>query len=143
MILRLFNFGRFAALLLCGLAFSAAPASADGCGSYGCYQPAPDVVQPVAQPCCYQPCSCCGCGSSYYSSYYPAYTYPQAYGYQAGYNYGYGGAGGYAGGYEGGYQGGYQGGVVAPRIYRPRVAFPRYFGPRRYLGPRRVYARFR
>jgi hypothetical protein len=136
MILRLFGLGRFAALLLCGLAFGAAPAAADGCG-YGCYQPAPVVVQPV-QPCCYQPCSCCGCGSSYYSTYYAAYTYPSTC------------CGGYAGyGWGYGYGAGYAGEALAPPVLRPRVVAPPYWGPRRsYWGPRRyvggrLYARYR
>jgi hypothetical protein len=132
MILRLFSISRFAALLLAvtglGLGFGAAPAAAGGCGYYGCYAAARVVVQPYY----YQSCSCCGCGTSaYYTSYYPAYTYPSAdYGYATGYD------------YATGYGYGYEGAVVAPRVYRPRAAFPRYFGPRRYIGPRRAYARY-
>jgi len=93
MILRFFNLSRLAALLLfAGLAFGAAPASA-GCGYDGCYAPvAPVIVQPVFYP----SCSCCGCGSSYYTSYYGAYTYPSY-----SYGYGCGGCGGY--GYGVGY----------------------------------------
>jgi hypothetical protein len=127
MIVRLFSVGRIAALLLFGLGFGAAPAAAGGCGYNGCYAPAPVV---------YQSCGCCGCGSSYYTSYYAAYAYPA---YASGCC-GYGAAGyGYGVGY--GYGAGY-GGVVAPPVYRPRVAYPRYIGPRRYLGPRVLRARY-
>jgi hypothetical protein len=73
MIMRVLSFSRFAALMLFGLAFSAAPAAAQ-CG--GCYAPAPVVVQPV-----YAPCSCCGCGSAYYGYYAAAYAYPYYSGY--------------------------------------------------------------
>ena len=129
MILRMLQFGRFAALLLVGLGFSAVPASAD-CGYGGCYAAAPVVVQPYY----YQSCSCCGCGSAYYTSYYPAYTYPTAYyGYQAA-AYGCGGCGygyGYGAGYA--YQGGVAAGVIGPRYYRPRVYGARYLGPRRFV----------
>src|SRR5882762_5838227 len=79
MFLRMLQLGRLAALLIVvGLGFGAAPASA-GCGYSGCYAAAPVVVEP--QPVYYQSCSTCcgGCGSAYYSSYYPAYTYPTAY----------------------------------------------------------------
>jgi hypothetical protein len=52
---RMFNYGRIAALLLFGSCFGlgigAEPVAAGGCG-YGCYAPAPVIVQP----------SCCGCG---------------------------------------------------------------------------------
>jgi hypothetical protein len=143
MILRMFTLGRVAALLLLGLlAFGATPAAA-GCGYDGCYAPpAPVVVQPVY----YQSsCSCCGCGASYYATYYPAYTYPAipavvGYGGCGGCGYGgvgYGGYGGYGAvgvgyaGYGPGYGAGYGGPVVGPRLW----------GPRRYVGPRRVYAR--
>ena len=103
MILRFFNLSRLAALLLfAGLAFGAAPASA-GCGYDGCYAPvAPVIVQPVFYP----SCSCCGCGSSYYTSYYGAYTYPSY-----SYGYGCGGCGGYGYGVGYGYGGGYGYGV--------------------------------
>jgi hypothetical protein len=132
MILRLFSIGRIAALLIFGLGFGAAPAAAGGCG-YGCFAPAPVVVQPYYN----QSCGCCGCGSSYYASYYPAYAYPAvAVGAGCcGYGAGYGVGAGY--GYGPGY-----GGVVAPRVYRSRVVLPRYYGPRRYIGPRRVLARY-
>jgi hypothetical protein len=79
MTLRVLSFGRIAALLLFGLcfgvAFSATPAAAGGCG-YGCggygYVAAPVVVQPYY----YQSCSCCGCGAAYAypSPYYGAYA---------------------------------------------------------------------
>jgi hypothetical protein len=131
MIMRVLNFSRFAALLLVGLGFGAAPAAAQGC----CYAPTPIVVQPY-----YQSCSCCGCGSSsYYGSYYAAWAYPSAYyGYQtAGYGYGYGAGYGYGDGYTG-YQAPIVPRYVAPRVYAPRVypryvAYPRYFAPRRPL----------
>jgi hypothetical protein len=134
MILRVFTLGRVAALLLVGLAFGASPAAA-GCGYNGCYAPLP--VPYVAQPYYYQSsCSCCGCGSLYYGSYYGAYTYPSmpypdysSYGYGAyGYGYGYG----YGPSY-----GGYGGPVVGPRVYGSRPFH------RRYVGPRRMYARAR
>jgi hypothetical protein len=135
MIERLLNFCRIAALLCVGLGFglSATPAAAQ-CG--GCY------AAPVVS------CGCCGCGSSYYGGYYAAYAYPSygggccggGYGgYGGGYGYGsYGDGYGY-GGYGGGYVGvgvGIGGPVVAPRVWGPR---PYY---RRYVGPRRVYARY-
>jgi hypothetical protein len=114
MIMRVISFSRFAALLLFGLGFGAAPAAAQ-CG--GCYAAAPVVVQPV-----YSPCSCCGCGTSayygggYYGGYYAsAYAYP----FYAGY------------GYEDP-----DVDVYAPRVYAPRVYAPRVYGPRRYVGPR-------
>jgi hypothetical protein len=146
MILRFFNLSRFAALLFAGLAFGAAPASA-GCGYDGCYAPvAPVVVQPYYYPSC---SSCCGgCGSSYYGSFYGAYAYPSyswgtgcggcgGYGYGYGYGAGYGYGVGYAGygvgvDYGVGYGAGY---AVGPRVWGPR---PYY---RRWVGPRRMYAR--
>ena len=107
MFMRVLNFSAFAALLFAGLAFGSAPASAQ-CG--GCYVPV------------YQPC---GCGSvGYYGGYYQA-TYGYAANYGVGYGYGYGG--GYGGGYVG---------AAAPYYFRPRVAYPRYWGPRR------VFARY-
>jgi hypothetical protein len=125
MILRAFTLGRVAALLLGGLAFGSTPASA-GCG--GCYAPVPVPVD--VQPYYYQSsCSCCSCGWSYYGSYYGAYTYPSmpypdyAYGY--GYGYGYGAN-----------YGGYAGPVVGPRVYGGRPFY------RRYVGHRRLYARY-
>jgi|SRR5215470_4198499 len=147
MISRLFSMGRFAALLLCGLAFGAAPAAADGygCGPGGCYRPAPApvVVAPPVQPCCVQACSCCGCGSSYYGSYYPAYAYPS---YASSCCGGYGGGYGYGGwGYGYGYTSASYDvgvGVPPPPVYGPRVVAPRYWGPRRYWGARRLYARY-
>jgi predicted MFS family arabinose efflux permease len=120
MILRLFSVGRLAALLLFGL--GVAPAAAGGCvyGS-GCFAPGP-----VIQPYYYQSCGCCGCGSSYYASFYPAYAYPAiAVG---------AGCCGYAYGYGAGY------GVAPAPVFRPRVAYPRYVGPRRY--PRPVSVRY-
>jgi hypothetical protein len=129
MILRMLQLGRFAALLLVGLGFSAAPASA-GCGYSGCYAAAPVIVQP--QPYTYQSCSCCGCGSAYYTSYYPAYTYPSAYyGYEGGY--GCGGCG-YGYGYGAGYAyAGVDVGAVGPGYYRHRAYGPRYVGARRFV----------
>ncbi|MET0629518.1 MAG: hypothetical protein ABWY92_01550 [Xanthobacteraceae bacterium] len=106
MFMRFLNFSAFAALLVAGLAFGSAPASAQ-CG--GCYVPV------------YQPC---GCGSvGYYGGYYQA-----TYGYAANYGVGYGGGYGY--GYGGYAYGGYAA-AVAPYYYRPRVAYPRYWGARR------------
>jgi hypothetical protein len=106
MFMRVLNFSAFAALLVAGLAFGSAPASAQ-CG--GCYVPV------------YQPC---GCGSvGYYGGYYQA-----TYGYAANYGVGYGGGYGY--GYGGYAYGGYAA-AVAPYYYRPRVAYPRYWGARR------------
>src|SRR6266540_4347593 len=126
MIMRVLSFSRFAALLIVGLAFGAAPAAAQ-CG--GCYAAAPVVVQPVY----YQSCSCCGCGAGYYGAYYQAaYVYPTTYGAGCcgtGYGYGYGG---YTAGYEVAPR------YVAPRVYAPRVAYPRYVGPARYYPPRRA-----
>jgi hypothetical protein len=127
MILRLLSVGRLAALLLFGL--GVAPAAAGGGCVYGsgCFAPGP-----VIQPYYYQSCGCCGCGSSYYASFYPAYAYPAVavgagccgYGYGSGYAYGYGV--------------GY--GVAPAPVFRPRVAYPRYIGPRRY--PRPVSVRY-
>ena len=89
---------RFALLLftsVCfGLGVGAAPAAAGGCG-YGCYAPAPVIVQPY-----YSSCSCCGCGGASYGYY--------GYG-----GYGYAGYGGY-----GAYAADYDAVVVAP-YYRP------------------------
>ena len=132
MILRLFSVGRLAALLLFGL--GVAPAAAGGCYGSGCFAPGP-----VIQPYYYQSgCGgCCGgCGSSYYTTFYAAYAYPAVAVPSAccGYGYGYGYGAGY--GYGPGY------GVVAPPVYRPRVAYPRYYGPRRYIGPRVLRARY-
>jgi hypothetical protein len=123
MILRLFSVGRLAALLLFGL--GVAPAAAGGGCVYGsgCFAPGP-----VIQPYYYQSCSCCGCGSSYYASFYPAYAYPAV------------AVGAGCCGYGYGYGVGY--GVAVPPVYRPRVAYPRYIGPRRYFGPRVVRARY-
>jgi hypothetical protein len=68
---RVFDLSRIATLVLFGLCFAigfgAAPAVARGCG-YGCYAPAPVVVQPYY----YQSCSCCGCGSVNGADTYPA-----------------------------------------------------------------------
>ncbi|HZN30863.1 MAG TPA: hypothetical protein VFB88_16030 [Xanthobacteraceae bacterium] len=125
MFMRVLNFSAFAALLFAGLTFGSAPASAQ-CG--GCYVPV------------YQPC---GCGSvGYYGGYYQS-TYGYAANYGVGYGggccatgYGYGsGYGGYAYGGGYGYGGGYVG-AAAPYYYRPRVAYPRYWGARR------VFARY-
>jgi hypothetical protein len=108
MFMRFLNFSAFAALLVAGLAFGSAPASAQ-CG--GCYVPV------------YQPC---GCGSvGYYGGYYQA-----TYGYAANYGVGYGGYGSGGYGYGGYAYGGYAA-AVAPYYYRPRVAYPRYWGARR------------
>ena len=75
MFMRVLKLSAFAALLVAGLAFGSAPASAQ-CG--GCYVPV------------YQPC---GCGSvGYYGGYYQA-----TYGYAANYGVGYGGGYGYGG----------------------------------------------
>jgi hypothetical protein len=80
-----FTSGRIAALLLFGFCFAfsigAEPALAGGCG-YGCYAPAPVIVQPSCS------CSCCGCGGyGGYGGYgYGGYA---AYGYGGGYEYGY------------------------------------------------------
>jgi hypothetical protein len=119
MILRLFSVGRLAALLLLGL--GVAPAAAGGCYGSGCFAPGP-----VIQPYYYQSCGCCGCGSSYYASFYPAYAYPAV---AVG-----AGCCGYAYGYGAGY------GVAPAPVFRPRVAYPRYVGPRRY--PRPVSVRY-
>jgi hypothetical protein len=132
MISRVFNLGRFAALLLCGLAFGAVPASADGCGPYGCYQPAPVAAPPVAMPVMPPPCSCCGCSSSYYLGYYPAYTFPTCCGWGGGYP-----GFGFGYGYGYGYDVGYRYGWGLPRDgWRPRYGG----GARYYTGPR-VYSR--
>jgi hypothetical protein len=132
MMMRVLNFCRIAALLCVGLGFglSATPAAAQ-CGYGGCYA-APVIAPPVVS------CGCCGCGS-YYNSYYAAYAYPSygsgccggGYGYGG---YGYGGYGYGGGGYVGLNVG--VGPVVAPRVWGPR---PYY---RRYVGPRRLYARY-
>jgi len=92
MTMRLFSFGRTAAVLLFGLcfgaSFNAAPAAAQcgGCGgygySYGYYAPAPVVVQPS--------CGCCSCGGYGYGGYaYGAYGYAAPYwgAYAVGYGY--------------------------------------------------------
>jgi hypothetical protein len=114
MFMRVLNFSAFPALLVAGLAFGSAPASAQ-CG--GCYVPV------------YQPC---GCGSvGYYGGYYQA-TYGYAANYGVGYGGGYGyGSGGYGGYGYGGYAYGGYAAAVAPYYYRPRVAYPRYWGARR------------
>ena len=104
MIMRVLSFSRLAALLIVGLGFGVAPAAAGGC----CYA-APVVVQPVVY---YQSCSCCGCGSVYYSGGYAGYAYSSGYAYANDY-------------------------VDVPRFYAPR----RYFGAR-YWGPRRIFARY-
>jgi hypothetical protein len=109
MFMRFLNFSAFAALLVAGLAFGSAPASAQ-CG--GCYVPV------------YQPC---GCGSvGYYGGYYQA-----TYGYAANYGVGYGGGYGSGGYGYGGYAYGGYAAAVAPYYYRPRVGYPRYWGARR------------
>jgi hypothetical protein len=138
MILRVFNLGRFAALLLCGLAFGALPASADGCGPYGCYQAAPvaappPVAMPVAPPpCCDQPCS--GCSSSYYLGYYPAYTFPSCCGYGGypGFGFGLGYGYGYDIGYRYGWGPRYGSGPREGWRRRDGWAAPHYVGPRIY-----------
>jgi hypothetical protein len=65
----------------------------------------------VVQPYVYQSCSCCGCGSGYYGA---AYAYPY---------YGYGAAYGYA------------------AEYAPYAYVNRFYRPRIWVGPRRVWVR--
>ncbi|MCC6777059.1 MAG: hypothetical protein IT537_10550 [Hyphomicrobiales bacterium] len=103
-----------ATFLVFGLGFGVTPAAACGFGCWSSWAPAPVVIQTYA----YQPCSCCGCGASYYSSYYPAYaspSYPSVYA-----------AATYAVAPP------LAPVVAAPPVYGPRLA-PRYWGPRRGL----------
>ena len=65
----------------------------------------------VVQPYVYQSCSCCGCGTGYYGA---AYAYPY---------YGYGAAYGYA------------------AEYAPYAYVNRFYRPRIWVGPRRVWVR--
>jgi hypothetical protein len=73
MLLRKIKFGCIAAVSLLGLSFGAAPASAGGCGYYGCEAAEVVWVRP------YVYASGCGCGAGYYYAYAPAYLYRPAY----------------------------------------------------------------
>ncbi len=105
MIMRVLSFSRFAALMLFGLAFGAAPAAAQ-CG--GCYAPAPIVVGAGLL----RPAPAARCGSAYYGYYAAAGAYP----YYSGYAYA-----------------DVEVDVYTPRLYGR--GYGRYLGARRGLRP--------
>jgi hypothetical protein len=111
MIQRMLKFSRVAAVLFFGLAFGGLALGVAPAAAGGCGWGCggPAVVAVPVVP-VYPACSCCGCGGGYYGAYAPGYAY------------GYGSAAyGYA------------------AAYAPYAYVNRFYRPRIYVGPRRVW----